>query len=211
MPLIKPGIYAKNDDLANEAETTYYLRFHIKSALISLHMISSYDKKDDVIYESKAQYYHFYTDHLLYSLGQIAERFRLSSKKNPTAKEIEYNERRKINRNNYQFTDKEFPILSDKSFRNTVEHIDEHNVDIIDNHIGVGGFNYIDDSTSDELIDMLLSNRHNHIYTLNLKTMEIYITRQENKLTLDLTLLTSELNHLLDNVNSFASFIENNR
>lgn len=206
MPLIAPGVYVRNDDIAYEAETTYYLKFHIKSALISLHMISHYDPKDDIMFDSKAQYYHYYSDHLLYSLGQIAERFRLKEK--PSAKEKEYYERRKINRNNYQFSDKDFPILSNKDFRNTVEHIDEHNINVITEHIGVGGFNYIDNSTSDEFNNTLLSNRNSHIYILNLCKMELYITRNGKELTLDLTSLKAELDLLMWKVNSFASYID---
>ena len=204
MPLITTGLYARCDDVANEAETTYYLRFYINSALISLYMISNYNSKDDNIYESKGQYYHFYVDHLLYSMGQISERFRLSKK----CKKNEYDERRIINRKNYQFSDKEFPILSNKDFRNTIEHIDEHNINVIAEYTGVGGFNYIDDSTSESLNDKLLSKRINHIYTLNLRKNEVYITRNGNELTLDLTSLKAELNHLMENANSFASFIE---
>lgn len=130
-------------------------------------MLSNYSQKDDIVYENKAQYYHYYSDHLLYSPGQITERFRL--KDNPSKKEKEYYERRKINRDNYQFTDKDFPILSNKDFRNTIEHIDEHNIKVINDHNGAGGFNYIDDETSEKLVDELLSQRHNHIYTLDLR------------------------------------------
>ena len=198
MPLIAPGVYARCDDIANEAETTYYLRFHIKSALISLHMISNYSSENDSVY----------SDHLLYSLGQIAERFRLSQK--PSAKEKEYYERRKINRKNYQFTDTDFPILSNKDFRNTIEHIDEHNITVINAHNGVGGFNYIDDDTSEELINILLSQKHNHIYTLDMRKKVLYITRHENELELNLTELTDELNLLMERVNSFASYIDSN-
>ena len=127
------------------------------------------------LYGSEAQYYHYYSDHLLYSLGQIAERFRLS--KNPSAKEKEYYERRKINRQNYQFTDTDFPILSNKDFRNTIEHIDEHNITVINAHNGVGGFNYINDDTSEELVNTLLSHKHNHIYTLDLRKKVLYISK----------------------------------
>lgn len=206
MPLIAPGIYARCDDIANEAETTYYLRFHIKSALISLHMISNYSPEYDNVYGSKAQFYHYYSDHLLYSLGQIAERFRLTQK--PSAKEKEYYERRKINRKNYHFTDTDFPILSNKDFRNTIEHIDEHNITVINAYNGVGGFNYIDDDTSEELVNTLLSQKHNHIYTLDMRKKVLYITRHENELELNLTELTDELNLLMDRVNSFASYID---
>ncbi len=208
MPLIAPGVYANCGDIANEAETTYYLRFHIKSALISLDMISTYNQEKDKVFENKSQYLHYYTDHLLYSLGQIAERFRVKDK--PSAKEADYYERRKLNRKNFQFTDNDFPLLSNKDFRNTIEHIDEHNIDVINNHNGVGGFNYIDDDIHDELANTLLSTRQNHIYTLDLSKNLLYITRQGNELVLDFALLTDELNRLMMNVNSFASYIERN-
>ena len=207
MPLIADGLYMRCDDRANEVETNHYLKFYIKSALISLRMLTNYNSMDDSVFESKAQYYHFYTDHLLYSIGQISERFRLKAK--PLENEKEYYERRKINRNNYKFSDEEYPILSNKLFRNTVEHIDEYNINVIENNIGVGGFNYIDESIHEELVNILLSERKNHIYTLNLLKMELYITRDKKELTLDLMALKNEIDNLMEKVDSFASFLEN--
>ena len=207
MPMIIPGVaYSDCGEKAYETETTYYLDFQIKSALFSLHKLEDHKTIDCSGFEKTAQYYHYFTDHLLYSLGQISERFRI--KRDPPNKEKEYYERRKTNRLNYQFDEKCFPLLSNKDFRNTVEHIDEHNIDVIINYKGVGGFNYIDESISEELANKLLMQKQSHIYTLDLRAMKLYITRKGNELTLDLKQLKNELNQLMNNVKVFYRFIE---
>lgn len=71
MPLIANGIYAECDDKSYEIETTYYLDFQIASALFSINKMVS--KTDDPFWKNKCQYYHYYSDHLLYSIGQITE------------------------------------------------------------------------------------------------------------------------------------------
>ena len=207
MPMIIPGVaYYDCGDQAYEAETTYYLDFQIKSALFSLHKLEDHKTIDDSGFGTIAQYYHYYTDHLLFSLGQISERFRIAS--NVPDNEKEYYERRKTNRLNYQFDEKNFPLLSNKNFRNTVEHIDEHNIDVINNCKAVGGFNYIDESTPQELANKLLMKRQNHIYTVDLSGMKLYITRKGNELTLDLKQLKNELNQLMNNVKDFSHYIK---
>lgn len=126
MPI--PHKYINTPDDAYEAETSYYLHFQLVSALISLDHIYNCKYSDSDLFESKAQYYHYYTDHLLYSLGQIAERFRESNNPNSTN---DYFVRRSANRINYGFDKNNYPILSNKAFRNTIEHIDEHNIEVI--------------------------------------------------------------------------------
>ena len=203
MPLITNGVYIGCDDRGYEAETSYYLNFQIVSALASLKKIESFN--DNYGWENLCQYYHYYTDHLLFSIGQIANRFQVNNKDSEKEKE-----RKNLNRGNYQFSEDRYPLLSDKKARNVVEHIDEYNHKIIENNRGVGGFNLIDASTDSALVDILRTNRHTHPYTLDLLSHELFIRRNNEDLTISLEKLKSELLTLRESVKSFmeiSSFI----
>ncbi len=196
MPLLSNGIYIECDDRGYEVETSYYLNFQIISALASLAKI--YTFSDSYRWENLCQYYHYYTDHLLFSIGQIANRFLTKQSDSEKIKE-----RKKLNRVNYQFSEERFPLLSDKKARNVVEHIDEYNQKIIENNRGVGGFNLIDASTDSALADTLRTNRHTHPYTLDLLLNELFIRRNDEDLTIFLDELQSELLTLRESVKSF--------
>ena len=201
MPI--PHKYINTPDDAYEAETSYYLHFQLVSALISLDHIYNCKYSDNALFESKAQYYHYYTDHLLYSLGQIAERFRESKDSNNTN---DYFVRRSANRKNYGFDNNNYPIMSNKAFRNTIEHIDEHNIEVIKKQDAVGGFNIIDENTSKELIDTLRNNRDTHTYTLDLLFKQLYIEREGSPLTMLLDDLKQEIVDLKKKVDDFWGF-----
>jgi len=201
MPI--PHKYINTPDEAYETETSYYLHFQLVSALVSLDHIYKCKYAENDLFESKAQYYHFYVDHLLYSLGQIAERFR----ENPDPhKTNDYFVRRAANRNNYGFDKSNYPILSSKAFRNTIEHIDEHNIEVIKKHDAVGGFNIIDENTSKELIDTLQNKRDTHTYTLDLLLKQLYIERNGTSLTMKLDDLKQEILDLKKKVDDFWGF-----
>ena len=78
MPLMTSGVYIGSDDRGYEAETSYYLNFQIISALASLAKIDSFN--DSYGWENPCQYYHYYTDHLLFSIGQITNRFQVNNR-----------------------------------------------------------------------------------------------------------------------------------
>ena len=186
---------------SNDLEASYYLHFYLVSALVSLKHIYDFRYYDTNMFENKCQYYHYYVDHLLYSIGQISERFRV--KNNPSNKEKDYYVRRSANRINYGFDDVSYPILSDKSFRNTIEHIDEHNINIINKHDAVGGFNVIEEGISEDLKELLLKKRNIHPYILDLILKRLYIERNGNSLTLNLEDLEQELIQLKKRVDDF--------
>ena len=148
MPFINSGIYIDTSvkEKSYEIETSYYLEFQIKSALISIDKLRCFSENS---FDNKYQYYHFYTDHLLYSLGQIANRFIVNDKDKGVVLE-----RKKANCRDFEFNAEKYPNLSDKTGRNTIEHIDEHNQKIIEKRKGVGGFNLIDNETETDLINM---------------------------------------------------------
>lgn len=185
MPFIASGIYIDTCEKSYEVESSYYLEFQIKSALISIEKLGGIFDTD---FDNKYQYYHYYTDHLLYSLGQIGNRF-ISTDKD---KGINL-ERKQANCKNFEFSADRYPILSDKKGRNTVEHIDEHNQRVIMNHKGVGGFNLIDADTETELVNVFRNNRELHPYTLDLVNREILIVRQGNEINIKLDELRQEL------------------
>lgn len=199
MPL--DGIwYAKGDDTPFEAESCYYLNFQVVSALASIEYIMTNSPHLLSAFENKYQYYHYHTDHLLYSIGQISARFLISKKKD---KGIAL-ERKRMNVKNFQFSSDAFPILSDRKCRNTIEHIDEHNQKIIKLRKGVGGFNVIAEDTSPELIEVLRTQRTTHPYTLDLLNREILIVRSgEELLSINLDSLKEELLRLLSNIKYF--------
>ena len=201
MPLLSEGVYI--DDGSSkpfEFESAYYLNFQIQSALASLHHLANYD--DSFEWENRCQYYHFYTDHLLYSWGQITSRFISVKKANAL-----YCERKECNKNNYRFTESDYPLLSSKRARNVIEHIDEYNADIIKEKQGVGGFNLIDAATGESLKKRLCETRDQHPYTLDLLTNELYIRYKDEDLTISLEKLKDELLSLLSRVRTFIEYV----
>lgn len=194
MPFLSSGIYFRTSEMPYEVESSYYLKYQIKSALISIDKLM---QDFDIAFDSKCQYCHYYTDHLLYSYGQISNRFVITPKDVGLTRE-----RKEANRRNFEFTEVKYPILSDKRARNTIEHIDEHNQPIIEEYRGVGGFNLIEQETPDELVSKLQNRRKNHPYTLDLVRGEIMIVRNGTNIDVNLASLKLELLALYDRVSS---------
>lgn len=199
MPFILPGMYCDTGDKAYEVESSYYLEFQIKSALISIKKIKSFTDED---FDSKYQYYHYYTDHLLYSMGQIGNRFII--KKGDKGLTLE---RKEENRQNFEFSESIYPILSNKAGRNTIEHIDEHNQKVIVNNKGVGGFNLIDIDTDKLLIETLYNERQTHPYILDLLNDKILIIRNEKEIDIRISDLEQELTSLLNSVSYVYKYL----
>lgn len=202
MPLIS-GIYIQNSETPYEAESCYYLDFQIRSALFSIDRLLS-ESKEQKQFKNKCQYYHYYTDHLIYTLGQISARFVITSKD----KGINL-ERKQANIQNFSFSSDSYPILSDRDARNTIEHIDEHNQKIIKESKGVGGFNLIDSDTSEELVEFFRTNRSTHPYTLDLLTHKILVVRKGKNVEINLDNLKAELLLLKEKVEYFHDIIYN--
>lgn len=201
MPLIANGVYAECDDKSYEIETTYYLNFQIESALFSINKMVS--KTDDPFWKNKCQYYHYFSDHLLYSIGQITDRFVVTDKDRGLKLE-----RKEMNCKNYQFLEGDYPLLSDKRARNMIEHIDEYNQKIISVKKGVGGFNLIDDTVDSNLIEILRKRRDVHPYTLDLLEKKLLIRRKNENIDIKLDELRDELIKLRKTVQSFASYLQ---
>lgn len=200
MPLSEEGIYIHNEDTKYEFEVCYYLKFQIISALYSINCINNYKTVDLTILNSESEYLHYYTDHLLYSIGQISLRF-IKNKANSDDRLIQ------LNCSNFRFNIKNYPILSNKKYRNTIEHINEYNEYAIKNFKSVGGFNYLDIGLDEDMMNYIKKNKKNHIYTLDLINKKIYIQRKETELVLDIINLTNELKNLQKSVESFWNII----
>ena len=200
MPFSSSGLYIDAGEKAYEVESSYYLEFQIKSALFSIKKI--YEKCEDG-FENKCQYYHYYVDHLLFSLGQIGNRFIIQE--NDRGMILE---RKQANRANFEFSEDKYPILSDKNGRNTIEHIDEYDQKAIKKETGVGGFNVIDSETPSDLISVFKTRRSTHIYTLNLIDNELLICRSEKEINIDLAKTKQELVTLLDRVVCVKEFLQ---
>lgn len=203
MPLDLNGVYLDCGDRAYEAESAYYLNFQIISALASLERLERYDP--NFAWENRCQYYHYFCDHLLYSLGQISNRFLINERKDSKQRK----ERKEYNRLNFRFSEAAYPILSDKCARNVIEHIDEYNQCIIENKRGVGGFNLIDSETEPELATVLRSRKDTHPYTLDAIQRTLLIRRKNEDLSISLELLRDELLCLQRSVKSFLTIISN--
>lgn len=199
MPLLEMGVYVESTDKAYEVESGYYLGFQIKSALYSINCIYNYKSTKIKEFDSNAQYLHYFTDHLLYSVGQISNRFIANTKNR--------NKRIEMNCLNFRFDPTNYPILSNKKYRNTIEHIDEYNEYTIKNYDDVGGFNFLDYCENKKMITTVMENRKQHIYTLDLINKKIYIQRKEEELVLDIDKLENELNKLKNSVDYFYKII----
>lgn len=202
MALIPGGIYCVDENTPYDYEANYYLDFQIFSALKSLDYLNS--KCEESEWKNKCQYYHYYTDHLLYSIGQISNRFIIGKFDNSFTQN-----RKNANRRNFEFDEDKYPIISDKSARNMVEHIDERNQDIIKNRNGVGGFCLIDVDTNSELVDKLKNKKATQPYTLDLINKELLIRNKEDDLVISFDALRTELATLQKSVQAlFAIVIE---
>ena len=212
MPLAANGLFLKTADYTYEVEVTYQLKYIIRSALIALNHINS--PKDFIIDEfpNFVQYYRFYLDHIFYLLGQINDRFIEKWTRDDELREIKH-EHIFLNRENYRFTEDEFIIISKKSPRNLIEHLDERNLSIIkDKHI-VGGFNVIFPESDRGLIESVKHNREYYPYVLDLIEYKVYFYDSQAKdsnasvFDIDLKQLNAELIKLEQRVNDIDQLL----
>lgn len=138
----------------------------------------------------------------MYSMGQISARFIDSPHNKQVVKKL-----KQLNRQNFSFSAAAYPILSSKAYRNTIEHIDEHNCGLIQKYNGVGGFNFIDAEVDDGLIERLRTDRKTHPYTLDLLEKKIYIQRKDSAMTINIPDLKAELSALKNAIDSFIQII----
>lgn len=192
----KTKIWMDIGQKAYEFETAYYLKYNLEKANYAIDKI--YSKNVDFTqYSNKCVYYHIYTDLLMGAMGQIRNRFCAGNNEKEEYKEI-----RKNNCISYDFNKNNYPILSEKEFRNFVTHIDERNMDFIIQNKGVGGFNVIfDDTTESEKKAFLNLKSQNNTLDLVNKIYYIYSNKKKKTMELHLELLKDELKRL-EEINS---------
>ena len=175
-------------------ESAYYIKYNSKKALYALSKISNGDDIKNV--EEKCFYYHLYLDLLFQAVGMIINRFKVGNKIGNRACQVQNNCQQ------YNFNETEYPLLSDKSFRNFIEHIDERDEFLIDNNIYYGTFNLIYPQMDSKIKEGLLDLNKEQNNLLNIENMTYTILdynrlkdkkTQINRKTIDLKKLELEI------------------
>ena len=215
MPLFDTGIYIDNaEDRAYEVETTYQLKYYISSALLSINFVLEPMECVMGKFDNKVQYYRYYVDNLFYYVGLINDRFVCKAGHRDQDLQTKKQERVTLNQKNYQFNSSEFCVLSDKTPRNIIEHLDERNVKTMIEKQGVGGFNVILEDSDPAMVSAVTNQREFYPYNLDLvnKKVLFYNTQaKENdvkEIEIDILAVENELNTLLEHVNDFAEFLK---
>ena len=132
------AFYMCVDDYPKESEyhfeNAYYIRYNIDKALYALNMISSYSHES----EPSCFLCHTNVDLLFEACGLIHNRF--------CEKERMSEAHRQQIRNNvfeYGFDKDSYPLLSEKDYRNFIEHIDERGRFLIREDVFHGTFNVV--------------------------------------------------------------------
>ena len=119
-------------------------------------------------------------------------------------------EKIKLNRKNYKFTEEQYKLLSDKEPRNLVEHLDERNEKEIEVFKSVGGFNVLLDN--EQVVDSIGEKPELYPYTLDLRNSSLIlynIKHQENpQCIIYLAQLESEMKTLKKSVDCFMSILK---
>lgn len=171
----------RGNTIAYKKEAVYYIRHHIVSAIISLNNIKT-ESPCVAEFLNVPQYYHYYCDHLLFSIGQIGSRFIETSRMSYFQRSLVH-----ANRKLFNFREGKYKNLSNKEARNIIEHIDERDMVVIEDNSGVGGFNVILSSGEKEIED-LRRRRDTHIYTLDLVEKKLLLFNTKNKKEIDIEL-----------------------
>ena len=116
-------------------------------------------------------------------------------------------------RNNYRFSEQEFPIISNKIPRNLIEHLDERNLTTLTGKRGVGGFNVIHPDSDPDMVASIKSNRDLYPYNLDLVERKVLFFNAQEKdpslkqFDIDINELKSELIKLSHNVNALDDLL----
>lgn len=213
MSLLAEGAFVRNiQDYPYELEATYHLKYFISSALITIDLILSPDDQLIERFANSARYYRYRLDHLFYLLGQINDRLVYKPGRDTTLN-AKKQEHINLNRNNYRFSEQEFPIISNKAPGNLIEHLDERNLTTLNEKRGVGGFNVIHPDSDSGMVKSIKSNRDLYPYNLDLVERKVlFLNAQERDLnlkqfTIDINELRSELIKLGNNVSALDNLL----
>ena len=168
------------DDLYGlyQFDNIYYIKYYCKKALFAIEKM--YEDININNISEAAFYYHVYIDMLCDAVGLINDRF---IEKKHCSDELK--ESIKINRKNYSFSEEKYKLLSDKDFRNFIEHINERSNKLIKNRKYYGTFNFVHSKMGKETIANILDDKKKQNNVLNLidKTYRIvYVEKNTNKI-----------------------------
>ena len=124
-----------NKEYIYQKECTYYLKYNSSKGLFAIN--NSYKNYEGDIQE-KCLYYHVYLDLLFESVGLIINRFKPQKQAGRKLKIQAQN-----NCIEYNYNKLYYPLLNDKNFRNSIEHIDERDRDLIESNQYYGTINLI--------------------------------------------------------------------
>lgn len=150
------------DEYLHKRETTYYLRYNSQKGLYAIRKLLEYYEGTP---QEKCFNYHIYLDLLFESVGMIINRFKPHKKRGNILIQSQKN------CIEYDFNNNNYPLLSDKSFRNFIEHIDERNEALIENKVYYGTFNLIYSKMDKKTKNDLLSTERQQNNLLNLEDM----------------------------------------
>ena len=151
-------------------EHTYYLKYNSKKALYLIDQLFSLNMRG----ENDIFLAHVFIDSVFQSAGLIYSRFRLDKATGNHKKQNENNIKE------YEFDERSYPLLSDKDFRNFIEHIEENDQQLIDNGQFFGTFNVVYPDLDSELKEKLLTSHQNNMLDLEKKTYSILLVKGED-------------------------------
>lgn len=156
-------------DFSYHFDNTYYINYYSRKALFAIEKL--YDNINISDIKEAAFYYHIYTDMLFNAIGLINDRFIAKKRYSKILKEnIE------INKKEYDFSNVNYPNISDKVFRNFIEHINQKCEQLIKYKKYYGTFNFIHQDMNQKSIEELLSDekKQNNILNLINRTYRIF-------------------------------------
>lgn len=193
---IKTGVYSqcvdsfKNESL-HKKETTYYLKYNSDKGLYAIERL--YENYEGTLQEM-CTYYHMHLDMLFQAVGMIINRFNPQKKKGNILLQSENN------CIEYDFNTENYPLLSDKSFRNFIEHIDERDEILIEKKAYYGTFNLIYPHMDNKLKEELLNENKQQNNLLNLENMTYTILDIEKNDTKDIVKKVIDISRLKEEI-----------
>lgn len=189
------------------------VEMNINYALISIHCITQEPNYDHNIFSNKFVYYFFHIQSILTACGNIRSAFfskkyrmGMDPKTHKYSKAQYQNDKnddisQKL-RDKFHVDKKQYPIIFNNEFRNTLIHSDER---VVEHNANVGDYNILDSKTPKNIINEILTTTH--LRTLDLRTMNYYsYDRNQKQISFSLYDLKDELNKLIYQMNTYNDF-----
>lgn len=188
-------------------ETTFYIKYNSSKALFAISKLFGPFKGN---LQDRCFFYHIYLDLLFESVGQLINRFNPVKKPNSNIwKNIE-NQAEKTKKE-YGYDKRSYQLLTDKDFRNFIEHIDEKDEVLVNDNLYFGTFNLIYPHMNKKIKENLLNPKKPQNNLLNLidKTYTIYFVNNKNNKKEIKTIDLKELKKEIEEINVISNRIWN--